>query len=196
MSKWVPFKENWRPAIFSHQPFFLVPLLFVMLSLCPSPSDIPAAPRGFSDITSPSWCASTFCCSSSSVPSTQPPSFPPGTDCSSDGEKKGSAGLKVHGSIVPSWSERPEALAMQTIYAHFILFPLSSHYFFAVNTSFLGYLICLGILMQWLACNLSRFVKTKQKKSAYIRWVNLVSNKFLHQNYLKIVKFLIYYCEG
>lgn len=158
--------------------------LFVMFSLCSSSSDIPAALRGCLDITSPSWWASTFCCSSSSVPSTQPPSFPPGTDCSSD-RTMGSAGLDVHWSIVPSWSKWPEALAMQTFYAHFILFSLSSHCFRChclIYTLVSGELI-LRTLMQCVACNLNGSVKKQSFFcsaasdlffKAYIISVNLV----------------------
>lgn len=53
-------------------------------AFCSCVSDIPAAARGSSDTTLPSWWASTFCFSCSSVPSTPPPSPPFGTDCSGD----------------------------------------------------------------------------------------------------------------
>lgn len=106
-------------------------------------------------------------------------------------------------SIVPSWSHWPQAVAMQTIYARFILFFLSPVIVFVNNASFLGFWFSLGILMQYFACNRNRFIKTNHSfvvlhlivflKASTIS-VSLARSKLLetffstwYQHYFKIV---------
>lgn len=77
-------------------------------------------------------------------------------------QNNGSAGPDVHWSTVPSWSEWPEAPAMQKFYAPFILFSHWSHSFlyrFFLSLLCLGSWRCMRTLMQCFVCNLNGFVK-------------------------------------
>lgn len=77
-------------------------------------------------------------------------------------QNNGSAGPDVRWSTVPSWSEWPEALAMQKFYAPFILLSHWSHSFlyqFFLSLLCLGSWRCMRTLMQCFVCNLNGFVK-------------------------------------